>query len=178
MIHILVIVSDTQIIYKYFAFQSDLLQLGNTDSIILDFIFLVFEWHTFPVLIKLRNMHGGLTWARNWDFVGQLNKRSHLARKDPVSDSHHHILLRDPQTPQQYPHRSNIVSYYIPWYGKQWGYLWETGESIRARAVVDTVSVWRWSASSTSSAFIPGHSSRDCCSVAIGQLITWCCNHP
>lgn len=36
--------------------------------------------------------HGQLTemvtWAENWDFVGQLNKRkTHLARKDPASDT-------------------------------------------------------------------------------------------
>lgn len=29
------------------------------------------------------------SWARNWDFVGQLNEvRTHLARKDPASDTH------------------------------------------------------------------------------------------
>lgn len=29
-----------------------------------------------------------VTWAENWDFVGQLNKRkTHLARKDPASDT-------------------------------------------------------------------------------------------
>lgn len=33
-------------------------------------------------------MTWGVTWARNWDFVGQLNEmRTHLARKDPASDT-------------------------------------------------------------------------------------------
>lgn len=32
-----------------------------------------------------------VTWARNWDFVGQLNElKTHLARKDPASDTYHH----------------------------------------------------------------------------------------
>lgn len=41
--------------------------------------------HTYIQHGQLTEM---VTWAENWDFVGQLNKRkTHLARKDPASDT-------------------------------------------------------------------------------------------